>query len=64
MKKKDDHPIWSKREERKRERRERRENKGDHKGQRVFRELYQKKNTSSVFIWVSIFPFISNLIAY
>ena len=37
----------------------------DHKGQRVFkREPYQPKNTSSVFIWVSIFPFISNLIAY
>ena len=44
---------------------ERKRRRVTNKGQRMYkREPYQPKNTSSVFIWVSIFPFISNLIAY
>ena len=53
--KKDHHPIWSKRRE---EKEERREKKSDHKGQRVFRELYQpKKYIECIFKWDHYFLF-------
>jgi len=50
---------------RKKERGERKRESVINMGQIVYNELYQPKNTSSVFSkGINIFPFISNLIAY
>ena len=57
MKKKDDHPIWSRKRREREEKKREREKKSDHKGKRVYDRALSTKKHRVFFKRVNIFYF-------